>query len=467
MVADGETLSPVFRFALDQVDDAVVLVNGEGEIVYYNTAAESLTGILRSEAIGRACRHVFGKANDEASCVFEDFSASDHDRFGSRTIIHRGDGHEVPVEMCLVRVPEQVGGALYYMGTIRDLSIVERLQSEMTQRHRFGDILARSPQMKRIFSLIESIADTDVGVLIQGESGTGKELVARAIHDRSLRSEGPFHAVNCGALTLELLDSEIFGHEKGAFTGAVKEKPGRLELARGGTLFLDEVGDMPMALQVKMLRVLQERTFERVGGTRTLSMDARIIAATNIDLEKAVGQGRFRQDLYFRLHVVPIRLPPLRERQGDTELIAEHYLRVLATKSGRASKRFAPETLRIMMDYPWPGNVRELINAIEYAVAVSPGDLILPPDLPEQFRRPVRWNLGEEPEAAASGPAATATASAPPAASPWPPGGAIDGERQAILDALAANRYRRADTARVLGMSRTTLWRKMRELGLV
>jgi PAS domain S-box-containing protein len=437
--------SKLFRHLVERMPDPVFLIGPNRKILYLNPAAETLTGKLGEELVGKGCQELFGEDNDETYCAFEDFSESSDERFARRSTIRMKSGVEIPIEMCLVRVPAEIAGQPMVFGTIRDLSAVVEQEERQQQ---YEGILTRSDAMQRVFDLIDAIADTDVSVLIQGESGTGKELVSRAVHSRSLRKDGPFHAVNCGALTLELLDSEIFGHEKGAFTGAIRKKPGRIELAEGGTLFLDEVGDMPPALQVKLLRVLQEKKFERVGGTETLTMDARIIAATNIDLESAVRAGKFRQDLFFRLNVVPIHLPPLRSRPEDIELIANHYLTLFSRRTGRTARRFAPESMRVLLDQTWPGNVRELINAVEYAVAVSPGELILPQDLPQRVLR----------EASAE-PAITAQPSAVS-------GGIQSEEKQRILTALVEHGFKRDAAAKTLGLSRTTLWRRMKKHGL-
>ncbi len=437
--------SELFRYLVDKMSDPILLMGEGGKILYMNPAMENLSGKRGDQLVGKGCRDLFGAENDGATCAFEDFSDGTQERFAARSTLRLQNGDEIPVEMCLVRVPPEIVGRPMVFGTIRDLSTVIEQEG---RRRQYEGILTRSGAMQHVFDLIEAIADTDVSVLIQGESGTGKELVARAVHKRSLRKDGPFHAVNCGALTLELLDSEIFGHEKGAFTGAVRRKPGRLELAAGGALFLDEIGDMPAALQVKMLRVLQERKFERVGGIETLDMDARVIAATNVDLESAVRAGRFRQDLYFRLNVVPIQLPPLRARPEDIELIANHFLAIFSSRSSRGTRRFAPETLRVLLTNSWPGNVRELINAVEYAVAVSPGELILPQDLPERI-------LGESLPGLT-----TQTAHRDPAPE-------IQSEKkQRILAALVQNSYNRDAAAQALGISRTTLWRRMKKHGL-
>ncbi len=315
----------------------------------------------------------------------------------------------------------------------------------------FAGAVANSPKMTRIFALISSLEHSEATVLLTGESGTGKEVVARAIHGHSPRRNGPFIVVNCAALPGELLETELFGHVRGAFTGAVRDRVGRFELASGGTLFLDEIGDLPLHLQVKLLRVLQERTFERVGESRTRTTDARIIAATNVDLARAVAAGRFRDDLYYRLRVVPIEIPPLRERHEDIEPLARTILARVTERHKRAL-RFSPNTLRALVRHTWPGNVRELENAIEYAVAVAQGQTILPDDLP-----PDVWEAAPVP-----GPGPAPAPEMPPETAPPPP----SAEREHLRAALEVCHWRRAAAARQLGMSRTTLWRKMRELGL-
>jgi transcriptional regulator with PAS, ATPase and Fis domain len=304
----------------------------------------------------------------------------------------------------------------------------------------FAGIVARSGPMLRIFRLVEDLQESEATVLLSGESGTGKELVARAIHLHSPRRRGPFVAVNCGALPGELLESEMFGHVRGAFTGAVRDRVGRFEAAAGGTLFLDEVGDLPLHLQVKLLRVLQERTFERVGESVTRKSDVRIIAATNLDLRRAVHEGRFREDLYYRLRVVPIEIPPLRERRADVEILARHLLRKVSARHGR-SLLLAPDALRALLRYPWPGNVRELENALEYAVAVCRGQTIHAEDLPAEVVEGAPLQPPERIPITAS-------------------------ERERLRAVLEAHHWRRDEAARALGMSRTTLWRKMRELSL-
>ncbi|HET8725737.1 MAG TPA: sigma 54-interacting transcriptional regulator [Anaeromyxobacteraceae bacterium] len=324
----------------------------------------------------------------------------------------------------------------------------------------FGGLIARSASMTRTFRLVENLQASDVTVLLTGESGTGKEVLARAIHAHSLRRNGPFVAVNCAALPGELLEAELFGHVRGAFTGAVRDRAGRFELASDGTLFLDEVGDVPLHLQVKLLRVLQERTFERVGESRPRTSTARIIAATNKDLRRAVETGAFREDLYYRLRVFPVELPPLRDRREDIEPLATFLLGRVGGRHGRAL-RFSPDALRALLAYPWPGNVRELENALEYAVTVAKGHTLVPEDLPPEVLAP-----GQPVHTPAPAPAHAV----PAPEIPHPPGGRAAplpaGEAPRIRSALEAHHWNRAQAAQALGMSRTTLWRKMRELGL-
>jgi Nif-specific regulatory protein len=255
-----------------------------------------------------------------------------------------------------------------------------RLQAEMNIEH---NMVGESPRIREVYQFIGRVASTDSTVLVFGESGTGKELVARAIHQNSGRSAKPCVAINCAALADTLLESELFGHEKGAFTGAIAQKKGKLEVAEGGTVFLDEIGEMAPGLQAKMLRVLQEREFERVGGTRTIKLNVRLIAATNRDLEEEVRKGRFREDLYYRLNVVAIRMPALRERREDISLLASYFAAKYGKRSGRAVVGISPRARACLLNYEWPGNVRELENAIERAVVLGSSDLILPEDLPE------------------------------------------------------------------------------------
>jgi len=312
----------------------------------------------------------------------------------------------------------------------------------------FG-LIARSPAMTRVFRLIDVLQHSESTVLVTGESGTGKEVMARIIHSHSPRKSGPFVAVNAAALPGELLESELFGHVRGAFTGAVRDRAGRFEAAEDGTLFLDEVGDVPLHLQVKLLRVLQEHTFERVGDSQTRRTNARIIAATNRNLRRLVADGRFREDLYYRLRVFPIELPPLRSRREDIEPMARLLLSRVGSRTGRAL-RLSPEAVRVILSYEWPGNVRELENALEFAATVCQGQTLQPEDLP--------------PEIAPAAPLATEEPMQAPRPRPATPPSPVDDLE--LKAALEQNRWNRVATARALGVSRSTLWRRMRAAAL-
>jgi DNA-binding NtrC family response regulator len=327
-------------------------------------------------------------------------------------------------------------------------------------------LIARSPSMLRVFALIDNLKHSEATVLITGESGTGKELVARSIHEHSPRGRGPFVAVNAGALPGELLESELFGHVRGAFTGAVRDRLGRFEMATDGTLFLDEVGDLPLPLQVKLLRVLQDGTFERLGESATRTSRARVIAATHVDLPVAIREGRFREDLYYRLRVVPIEVPPLRQRREDIEPLARAMLSRVGARQGR-SLQFSPDALRALLRYDWPGNVRELENALEYAVAVCRGQTLLPEDLPEL----VPLAPPTTPRAAAGaptgpGPGSPTPAPSPPSDVPRPPR-ATPEEIERLRQTMEEHRWNRGAAAKALGISRTTLWRRLREAALI
>lgn len=313
-------------------------------------------------------------------------------------------------------------------------------------RFDFSSIIGKGPKMKELFETLAMVAPTEATVLLLGESGTGKELVANAIHQNSPRRDKPYVKVNCAALPETLLESELFGHEKGAFTGALYTKKGRFELADGGTIFLDEIGEMSIPTQTKILRVLQEREFEPVGGTKTVKVDVRIISATNKDLEEEVQRGRFRDDLYYRINVVPITIPPLRERKEDIPLLAEHFLRIYSEKNKRMIKDFEPRVMDAFMRYGWPGNVRELENIVERTVIMGRGDMIALEDLPPTI-------VGSQQEEDRTTPP-TATA-------------LRDVEREAIIRTLHQTGGNRTKAADILGITRKTLQNKIKEYGIV
>ncbi|MEQ1903732.1 MAG: sigma-54 dependent transcriptional regulator [Pirellulaceae bacterium] len=326
------------------------------------------------------------------------------------------------------------------------------LQSQLDDRFGLENIVGQDARMRRTFEVIDSVADTRTTILVTGQSGTGKSLLARAIHRRSSRRNGPFVEVACGALPENLLESELFGHVAGAFTGATGNKEGKFKLADGGTIFLDEIGTASPAMQVKLLRVLQELEFEQVGGTKTIKIDTRVILATNEDLADAVATGRFRQDLYYRINVINLQLPSLKERPSDIPSLAEHFLKNVCRETGRHYDGFEPETMSILQAYTWPGNVRELQNVIERAVLLGKGNRIAVVDLPANVTTGKHMNLVAP--TASIGQRLTLKE-------------ALEGpERQIILQSLRENNWCRNATADQLGINRTTLYKKMRKLGL-
>jgi two-component system response regulator HydG len=320
------------------------------------------------------------------------------------------------------------------------------MEKRLENAAEFQGIVGRDPRMQTVFRLIEDIAPTDATVLIQGESGTGKEMVARAIHQLSHRKDKPFVVIDCSAYPATLLEGELFGHEKGAFTGATRQKIGRFEKANGGTVFLDEIGEIPPSAQIKLLRVLQTQSFERLGGEKTLTVHVHFLAATNKDLLQEVKAGRFREDLYYRLNVIPLQLPPLRERPNDIPLLARHFLRLFSEEQHKPIHDFSSEALRLILNYPWPGNVRELENSVEHAIVLAKGNQVEAVDLP-----PVLFELGRLSRKGRLQGLATMA----------------EKEQEVLMEALERCQWNKKETARHLGISRNTLYQKMKRYGIL
>ena len=446
------TLETVFE-ALGRVlvvldrDFRVIRASGTLDELAWRGAAQAAIGRPIEELVGA---RLFGPSDTLRESLEQGLREE-----GRRAILRCGEGTARLVSLTAAVLPSDVTShcdpRARYIVVLRPAETDNGLVQSMLSSH---GLVARSPVMLRIVHLVESLHRSEATVLVTGESGTGKELIARALHANSPRCTGPFVAVNCGALPGELLESELFGHVRGAFTGAVRDRIGRFDMAKGGTIFLDEVGDMPLHLQVKLLRVLQERHFERVGESTPRPMDARVIAATNVDLVDAIRIGRFRDDLYYRLRVVPIHVPPLRDRVDDIPLIAQHLLAHIGGREGRAL-RLSPDTLAAMTRYRWPGNVRELGNALEYAVATCTGQTIQIENLPSELRE------GAEPAGLEE------SAAPPPVDEPSPDALTEEPEeRLRIVQVLESARWNRGRAAEALGMSRSTLWRRMKELGI-
>jgi PAS domain S-box-containing protein len=432
---------------LDSVADGVFTVDNEWRITSFNRAAEQVTGVAREFAVGSPCHTVFRSNICEAGCALRETLRSGRNITCKAIYIVRPDGQSVPISISTAVLRDEDGQVVGGVETFRDLTLVESLRGKLIEGSSFHDIISRSHRMKRIFSILPEVSRSDSTVLIQGPSGSGKELVARAIHELSPRREGPLVVINCGALPDTLLESELFGYKAGAFTDARRDKPGKFALANGGTLFLDEVGDVSPALQARLLRVLQEKTYEPLGDTRSLEADVRIVAATNKDLPALMEQGKFREDLFYRLSVVEITLPDLASRREDVSLLATHFLDRLRRLHGKDIIGFSDEVMATLLRHDYPGNVRELSNIVEYAFVLCPGGMILPEHLPERF-------LPADGEPAPRG------------------GGEQPGydictmEARLIVEALRRNAFNRQRTAGELGISKTTLWRKIKKYGI-
>ncbi len=426
---------------LDSIADGVFTVDRQWRVTSFNRAAVEITGLPRDEALGRPCREVFRSNICAEDCALRHTMGTGESVHSRNVTIARADGKRLPVSIRTALLRDEDGAIIGGVETFRDLTVVERLRRELLQRSSFDDIISRNHRMQQIFEVLPDIGRAPSTVLIEGPSGSGKELVARAIHRQSPRAGGPMVVVNCGALPDTLLESELFGYEPGAFTDAKRHKPGRFELAEGGTLFLDEIGDITPAMQVRLLRVLQERTYEPLGGTETRHADVRVVAATNRDIDQLVQQGTFREDLFYRLAIVRIALPPLRERREDIPLLVEHFISRMRDRDDREIVGISDEAMSILFQHDFPGNVRELQNVIEHALVLCRGGLIQPQHLPPELRDRV------------------------PSTGVWTPATSMEElETRFLYEALARNRFHRAATARELGIHKTTLWRRMRRL---
>ncbi len=438
----SRVLPPQTQTILNSIADGVFTVDLEWRVTSFNRAAETITGVSAEEAIGRPCCEVFRANVCETTCVLRQTLENRKPVINKPIAILRADGKEIPISVSTAILRDESGRVIGGVETFRDLSLVETLRREIDRQVRFGDIISRSPLMQRLFAILPEVAQSESTVLLQGESGTGKELFCRAIHSLSPRAKGPFVAVNCGALPDTLLESELFGHEAGAFTDAKKSRPGRFARAEGGTLFLDEIGDISPAMQVRLLRVLEERVYEPLGSSKTLKANVRIVAATNRDLAELVEQGSFRKDLYYRINVVKLELPRLADRKEDIPLLVEHFIERLNKLRGKEILGVSQEVLGIFMRHDWPGNIRELENVIEYAFILCRGGLIHRACLPDSL-------AGRD------------------CTLPNLQGMTLqDIERRAIWEALERNAGRRMATARELGIDKNTLRRKIKRHGL-
>jgi sigma-54 dependent transcriptional regulator, acetoin dehydrogenase operon transcriptional activator AcoR len=382
------------QYVLDNLAEGVIAHDRERTITFFNRAAERITGYPRERVVGRDCHDVFEEGFCSGSCRFKDGNTELREHVQDTIEFVRQDGKRLRLDISVIPMTDEQGRFVGVLNCMSDMTEMTQLRRRLEDAQSFNGIIGRDHKMQLVFDLVSDLADSDVPVVIQGESGTGKELVAGAIHGESRRKGKPFVPVNCGALPEGTLESELFGHIKGAFTGAYRDKKGRFELANGGTIFLDEVGELPPTTQVKLLRVLQDGTFERVGGEEQIRVDIRVLSASNRDLRQMVSRGQFREDLFYRLCVVPVELPPLRERRNDIPLLAEHFIELACEEGNRRKPMLSSAAIAVLLDHRWPGNVRELQNAIQYSLVKSKGERIepshLPPEIASQASIPAR-----------------------------------------------------------------------------
>jgi len=426
---------------LDSIADGVFTVDRNWRITSFNKAAEQITGIPREEAIGQRCCDIFRASICESDCSLRKTFETGQPIINEAVYIIDSSGRQVPISISTALLKDEDGNIIGGAETFRDLSVVEELRRELEKRYTFQDIVSKNAAMLDIFDILPEIAESDSTVLIEGESGTGKELIARALHNLSHRKDKPIITINCASLPETLLESELFGYKAGAFTDARKDKPGRFALAEGGTIFLDEIGDISTALQTRLLRVLQEKIFEPLGGTESVTADVRVIAASNKKLEKLVKNGSFREDLFYRVNVIKIGLPPLRDRKEDIPLLIDHFIDRFNRIKNKVVSDISPEALAILMAHDYPGNIRELENIVEHAFVLARSGLLEAANLPANLR-PSK------------------------ALAPTGKGSLKEIEAGFILDILRKNNWDRGKAAAELGIHKTTLWRKIKKLGL-
>lgn len=431
---------------LESISDGVFTVDLTWRITSFNRAAEKITGIMRQEAIGNLCSDVFRSNMCNAGCALRRTLKSGKPVICQSNYIIGADGTRLPISVSTAVLKDARGRVVGGAETFRDLSDVSALRGVFKGCWKSGDLVSRSPLMQKVFEVLPAISASSSTVLICGETGTGKEVVAHTIHSLSHHARGPFVAVNCGALPDTLLESELFGYKAGAFTGAVKDKPGRFALARGGTLFLDEIGEISPALQVSLLRVLQERTFEPLGAVRSETTNARIIAATHKNLAEESNQGTFREDLYYRINVIQVDLPPLRKRKEDIPILVKQFIDRFNRQQHKTIAGIHSEALSLLMAHHWPGNIRELENVVERAFILCDETYISIAHLPEELTACVNTK--------SSAPCSMRSAK-----------DLLDAH--AIRSALAHNGNNRIAAARELGIHKSTLFRKIKKLGIV
>ena len=448
MLFNSELLHAVFiarrnlELILDNLMDGVMAHTTNRRIFFFNKAAEKITGYDRSEILGKDCHDVFPGRFCGGFCDFCNGIPEEKSKMKLKKVdFTNKNGNQLNLEMSIISLENELYKDIGALISFKDNTELDQLKSRLKHRHTLGRLVGRDPKTLELFNQIKEVSSSQVSVLIEGDSGTGKELVANAIHDTGIRSDKPFVAINCGALPEGVLESELFGHVKGAFSGADKDRKGRFELADGGTIFFDEVGELSFAMQVKLLRVLQEKSFERVGGEKTIHVDIRVISATNQNLRKMMEEKKFRRDLFYRLCVVPINIFSLKDRVLDIPMLAEHFLEMIALEISRDVLLISNEVMDILIDYNWPGNVRELQNMIEYAYVKCNSGTIEIKHLPPEI---MNYNLIKKQK----------------------PGPGLKISKEKFFSAIATAEGNRKNAASLLGISRATLYRYFDHYGL-
>lgn len=433
---------------LDNLPLGIIAHDTERRIVFFNRVAEEITGYRKREVEGRDCHEAFGAPFCGARCAFCGEPPTHLEYCEYPSTITNKSGEARRIEMFITGMTDETGTLVGVLASFRDVTDLTGLRIQAGQMKHFAGLVGQHPSMRKIYEQILEMAGNDYPVHISGETGTGKELVANAIHNESRRGGGPFVPVNCAAIPEGTLESELFGHVKGAFTGALRDKKGRFELADGGTLFLDEISDLSIPVQAKLLRVLQEGRFERVGAEKPTAVDVRLVSATNRDLKEEVEQGKFRRDLYYRVNVVPIYVPPLRKRKEDIPLLVEHFFEQARDEGQQVGAGVSEEAMALMQRYPWPGNVRELQSAVRFALVRSKGRVIRRDHLPQEL---IKWRLQGQ-QTPHGRPPAMRKRHTKPGPSPK-----LDAE--GVRAALAEAGGNKAKAARILGVGRATLYR--------
>jgi len=427
---------------LNNITDGVTIIDMNRHIRFMNEKAKNILGYTDKEVIGIRCKKILKTQNCENNCpvTLAINLGKNVDNF--ETVYKGKNDRSIKAITNVSLFYNEKGDIIGAAEIFKDITEIKELEEQLYGKYSFENIVGKSKAMQEIYDLIREVAPSDATVLIQGESGTGKELIASAIQKYSTRHDRPFVKVNCAALAEGVLESELFGHVKGAFTGALKDSTGRFELADGGTIFLDEIGEISPSTQVKLLRILQENEFEKVGSNKTITIDVRVLASTNKNLKDEIKKGTFREDLYYRLHVIPIEIPPLRERKEDIPLLIDHFIKKLnRTYKEKYIEKISKETLDSLMEYDFPGNIRELENIIEYSYIRCRGNIITEENLPSDFKDPIREAITSKT------PLETV-------------------EKEVIVSTLQKYDWKLQYAAKNLGMSRTTLWRKMKKLDI-